>query len=147
MQATGEPSTTIATVIVKLPPFWPADPALWFAHIESLFATLSITRQETKFHYMVSVLQPSEAGEVRDVIMNPPTEHLYDRIKKDLIKRTMASEQRRLQQLFTTEELGYRRPSQLLRSMRQLFEDRATTFDDAILRVLFLQRLPNIMQA
>lgn len=68
MQATGVPSTTIATVTVKLPPLWPANSALWFAHIDSLLATRSITRQETKFRYVANALQANEVGEVRDIV-------------------------------------------------------------------------------
>ncbi|CAN7994887.1 unnamed protein product [Ixodes pacificus] len=75
--------------------------------------------------------------------MNPPATHPYDKIKEELIKRTTASEQRRLQQLLTNEELGDRKPSQLLRSMRQLLGDRAASFDDTILRERFLQRIPS----
>lgn len=141
MQANGEPTPLIGVVSLKLPPFWPADPALWFAHVESLFATRGISSQVTKFHYAVSALSPSEAAEVRDIIMTPPTDVPYDRLKHELVKRTTASEQRRLRQLLTEEELGDRKPSQLLRRMRQLIGTAA--IDDSILRELFLQRLPS----
>ncbi|KAM7305213.1 protein Wnt-8a [Ixodes scapularis] len=110
MQANGEPTPLIGVVFLKLPPFWPADPALWFAYVESLFATRGISSQVTKFHYVVSALSPSEAAEVRDIIMTPPRDVPYDRLKHELVKRTTASEQRRLRQLLTEEEQGNRKP-------------------------------------
>ena len=63
-------------------------------------------------------------------------------LREQLIKRTAVSEQRRLQQLFNAEELGDRKPSQLLCCMRQLLGDKANTTDGAFMQELFLQRLP-----
>ncbi|KAM7309884.1 uncharacterized protein ISCGN_006867 [Ixodes scapularis] len=81
--------------------------------------------------------------EVRDIVISPPDQEPYEHLKRELIRRTTASEQRRLQQLLTAEELGDRKPSQLLRRMTQLLGSQASLRDSSLLRELFLQRLPS----
>jgi hypothetical protein len=58
------------------------------------------------------------------VCRNPPTDQPYTVLKEQLTKHTSLSEQRKLQQLLTGKELGDRKPTQLLRRMRQLLGDR-----------------------
>ena len=80
---------------------------------------------------------------MRDLLLKPPADNPYDTLKAELIKRTAASEQRKLQQLISGEELGDRKPTQLLRKMQQLLGDKmgALTYS-FFLRELFLLRLP-----
>ena len=89
-------------------------------------------------------MSPEFAMEVRDLLLKPPTDTPYDILKAALIKRTTASEQRKLQQLISGEELGDRKPTQLLRRMRQLLGDKLGMSTDAnsFIREFFLQRLP-----
>ena len=136
------PTAQVAALQIKLPPFWPQDPQLWFAQIEAQFTTRHITVSRTKFDYVIASLAPEFAVEVHDLLLNPPDVTPYEVLKQELIKRTSASEQRRLQQLLTTEELGDRKPSQVLRRIQQLLGDKANTMDVEIMRELFLQRLP-----
>ena len=130
----------VAAISLKLPPFWPNDPAVWFAQVEAQFLTRHITSQQTMFAYVISSLQPDIAQEVRDILLNPPAAQPYSHLKAELVKRTSASEQTRLHQLLIAEELGDRKPSQLLRKMRQLLGE--NRLEDRILCQLFLQRLP-----
>ena len=139
-----EVAEQLTHVYIKLPPYWPSDPHIWFAQVEAQFATKRITKPQTKFAYVVSALQPEVAQEVRDILLAPQDENSYDKLKHELIKRTSASEQRRLQLLLSEEELGDRKPSQLLRRMQQLLGERQ--IEATILKQLFLQRLPTNVQ-
>ena len=132
----GTETARVAAVNLKLPPFRPSDPEVWFAQVEAQFATRGITQQKTKFDYIVASLSPEYATEVRDLILRPPDVRPYDTLREQLVRRTAASERRCLQQLLTTEELGDRKPSQLLRRMQQLLEDRAAATDGAFVREL-----------
>ena len=141
----GASAPNVAAVSLKLPPFWPADPELWFAQVEAQFACRRITSQRSKFDHVVSSLAPEFAGEVRDLLVKPPTVDPYTTLKTQLTKRTTASEQKKLQLLFTSEELGDRKPTQLLRRMQQLLGNRPGMTDESFLHELFLQRLsPNV---
>ena len=87
----------LAAVSVKLPPFWPSDSQLWFTQVQAQFAIHGITSQKTMFDYVIASLAPKFATEIRDLILTPPAETLYDVPKETLIKRTAAFDQRHLQ--------------------------------------------------
>ena len=109
-------------------------PELRFLTIESSFRKSKITSQQSKFDPVVSSLPQTVAAVVRDILRAPPQDMPYDTLKTELIRRTTESEQRRLQQLLTSEELGDRKPSELLRRMKQLLGDKANSLDASILR-------------
>ncbi len=84
-------------------------------------------------------MYPEYAAEVRALLIRPPADNLYTALKTQL---TTASDQRKLQLLFTAEELGDRKPIQLLHRMQLLLGDRPGMTDGSFLWELFLQRLP-----
>lgn len=138
--------TSVSAVALKLPPFWPDDPQLWFAQVEAQFATRRITSQRTKFDYIIANLEPRFATEVRELILSPPATDPYDVLKKSMVERIAASEQNRIKELLCVEELGDRKPTQLLRRMQQLLGENLSKIDDSFVRQLFLQRLPANVQ-
>ena len=144
-------SPEVYRVTVRLPPFWPDRPAIWFAQAESQFELAAITRQRTKFNYVISQLNQEQASEVEDIITAPPEHEPYDRLKAELVRRLSTSrEQRvttsreqRVRQLLSHEEMGERKPSQFLRHLKGLAPD----LPDDFLRTIWASRLPPQVQA
>ncbi|GBN68206.1 hypothetical protein AVEN_186637-1 [Araneus ventricosus] len=102
-----------------------SDPALWFIMCESTFklaVSKPIAETVTKFNYVVSHLPPEVASLVRDILMNPDATDPYTHLKTELINRSSESSQQEIRQLLTGEELGTRKPSELLRNMRRRAE-------------------------
>nr|VZH94017.1 unnamed protein product [Spirometra erinaceieuropaei] len=92
------------------------------------------------FNHLQRCLLDEYAEELCYLLIHCPLEQPYDKVRDALVKRVAMTEERRLLQLLTGEELGDRKPSQLLRRMQQPVDERK--FDTTILRQLFLQRLP-----
>ncbi|XP_064463067.1 uncharacterized protein LOC135373972 [Ornithodoros turicata] len=137
---------SIPHVAVKIPPFWSANPAVWFSQVECQFHLAGITSQSTRYFHVAAALPPDVANEVTDILCAPLSTDPYDTLKTALIERTTASERKRLQQLLSAEDLGDRRPSQLLPHMQNLLGTRASTIDEPLLKEMFLQRLPPTVQ-
>ena len=129
----------VAAVHLKILPFWPADPEVWFAQVDAQFTTRGITVQKTKFDHIVASLSHEVATEVRDLILHQPTDQPYNILKEHLIKRTATSEQRKLQQLFNAEE-GTVSPHNCYAACSNYW---ATERALLILRELFFQHLLN----
>lgn len=144
--AAPDPVPQVGHVAIRLPPYWTQDPYVWFLQVELHFQLANITAQLTRFRHVASALPPAVASEVADILTHPPPNNPYDHLKATLLQRTTTSERCRLQQLLSAEQLGDRTPSQLLRKMQALLGDRLPTFDQALLKELFLQRLPSNAQ-
>ena len=71
----------VAAISLTLPPCWPNDHLVWFTQVEAQFITQNITSQSTKSAYVTSSLQPEIAQEIRDLLMSPPTDEPYNKLK------------------------------------------------------------------
>ena len=49
-------AASIGAVNVKIPPFWPTNPQVWFSQVEAQFTTQGITQQGTKNDYILASL-------------------------------------------------------------------------------------------
>ncbi|KAH8025793.1 hypothetical protein HPB51_012115 [Rhipicephalus microplus] len=146
-QEDARPSGAAVAAIqhVNLPPFWPNSPSTWSLQLEAHFRLRQITSQQTRHWHLVSCLPPDVANDLADILASPHPSHRYDTLKAAIISRKPESEHSRLQQLITATELGDRRPSQLLRRMRQLLGGASAPQEEKLLHELFLQRLPQSM--
>lgn len=101
----------VCRVGVRVPPFYPEKPELWFAQLDSQFILVNITSDVTKYHFVMGQLEPQYVEEAYDVVTSPPSPDKYQRLKTELIKRLSLSREKKVRQLLTHEELGDRRPS------------------------------------
>lgn len=131
-------------VAVKPPPFWKAEPRVWFVQLEAQFQLAGINTDETKFNYIVSAVDTDVLTQVADVVTAPPAKDKYNTLKEKLINIFSDSSEQRLRRLLSGVELGDKKPSQLLAEMKQLGGAAVT---EELLKTLWLQRLPTHMQS
>lgn len=132
-------SQEVCKIGVRIPPFWPEEPEIWFAQIEGQFAISGITSDATKFHHVVSQLENKYSREVKDLIIKPPATDKYQTLKSELIRRLTASKEKKTMQLLHHEELGDRKPSQFLRHLRGLA---SPDIPNDFLKTIWMSRLP-----
>ncbi|CAE1304834.1 unnamed protein product [Acanthosepion pharaonis] len=130
----------LATLSSNIPAFNTTNTKSWFVQIQALFDAKRITSQRTRYCYLVEKLPADNVEEVMDLLENVPDDNPYDRLKEAILKRTGASNEAMLRNLFTQVELGDRTPSQLLRHMRTLLGD--NKMSENIMRSLWLDKLP-----
>jgi hypothetical protein len=75
------------------------------------------------FFHVISQLDHRYATEVEDIITSPPDQYPYTTLRTELVRRLSPSREERVRQLLTVEEMGERKPSQLLRHIRSLAPD------------------------
>ncbi|GFU03722.1 peptidase A2 domain-containing protein [Nephila pilipes] len=98
-----------AHVSVTVPPFWRAISEIWLRQ----FILAGITIDITKFHRVISELQPKELDIVGDIILNLPAKD-STAFRTRLCSKYADSEQQHLLDLISGMQLGDRKPSRFL---------------------------------
>ena len=129
---------------VKLPDFWEASPAMWFAQAEAQFALRGITDDSTKYYHVVAALNSATALRVESLIVSPPRSAKYDAIKNHLLKTFQPSDAERADHLFSLQGLGDNKPSELMDKMLNLMGPHKPDF---LFVHLFLRQLPSQVRA
>ena len=132
-------STTVASVALKLPQFWPEQSTIWFAQTEAQFAIKNITVKLTKFYHVVTALDGPTAQRVTDLLETPPRESPYTTLKNRLTNAFALSDRERAAQILDLKDLGDRKPSALMDHLLGLAGNRGSEF---LLREVFLRSLP-----
>ncbi|XP_045539720.1 uncharacterized protein LOC123722312 [Papilio machaon] len=69
----SDDNSDICRIGVRMPPFWPEKPLLWFSQIESQFCISKITDDDIKFHFLITNLDRRYISDIEDLITSPPT--------------------------------------------------------------------------
>lgn len=129
----------VARLAVKPPPFWRPDPRLWFAQVEAQFARAGISTDETKYFTVVAEIDSAVLAHASDIISSPPAAGKYEALKQRLIAEFGETREKRLRRLFEGCELGQKKPTSLLREMKDLSNQQ---LGKEMLKSLWLRRLP-----
>jgi hypothetical protein len=130
----GTQSAKVQRVNMRLPPSWAEEPAVWFALTEAEFSLVGIRDEQTKFFYFLSQLDHRYATEVQDIVISPPQQNSYTKLKTKLLKRLSPSKERHTRR--------DRKPSHFLRHLRNLAPDKP----DYLLRISWTSRIPSNVQ-
>lgn len=138
------PSSSIESVVIRLPQFWVNSPETWFAQAEAQFLIGRINKDILKYNHVLTSLPQTALESVLDFIQNPPASNIYEQFKNTLIERHSLSEERRIEKLLSSEEIGDRKPSEYLRSLKQL-AGASGSISNTFIKKLWLRRLPQII--
>ncbi|XP_046491901.1 uncharacterized protein [Neodiprion pinetum] len=128
----------------KLPMFWKTNPAAWFIQIESTLRKKKIVSDSAKYDAVVEALDEATICEITDIFFNPPADNRYQHMKDMILKRFTASSERQLQILLSEIQQGDQKPSQLLRKMKELANNRAS---EELLKTKWLGLLPKTVHS
>jgi hypothetical protein len=124
---------------VRLPPFWPHAPQLWFSQAECLFTVNNVSDQFHRYCLVVASLQHDSLRRVADIVEAPPAIVAYDTIKQRLLASHQMTGFQRAERLFAMPALGARKSSELIAETLEICprgEEKTELF-----ACLFLQRL------
>ncbi|GFW27555.1 transposon Tf2-6 polyprotein [Trichonephila clavipes] len=128
----------MSAVNIKIPAFWTERPEIWFHQVEAQIQISRISLEETKFHYLVSQLQPKYVENIWDIV-NSKSDTKYTDSKNRLLSLFKESENLRIKRLLTGIELGDMKPSQLLQKLKTVA---TSDISENLIKTLWLEKLP-----
>jgi len=132
-----------AAIKTQLPSFSSSDPEIFFIQCEVIFNVNNIRNSNKKFAYVISQLDRHAIREVIDMIRNPPEANPYEALKTRILETFGMTDEAKLNKLLGEHSLGNRRPSQLLRELRDLG---GPTMSEELLGRIWLKSLPQALQ-
>lgn len=102
-EATGK---ILSAVSIKLPPFWPHRPSLWFARAEGQFRLRGIKAELTKFDHVLNSLPDEVLATVEQAVENPSPNSAYTDLKDALMERHAPHNVTRFMQLVESEPIS-----------------------------------------
>lgn len=145
VQTSSPPHITIATTPspdvaafthVRLPGFWRHSPQHWFSHAEAVFQTNRTRSDLVKVNHVLSSLDEDGISTIADLI-GPGIQ--YSLVKQRLINTYSIPQATRFRTIVQHGGMGDRRPSQMLRDMRNMLPG---GIGDTALKEFWLQKLP-----
>ncbi|KAF6213050.1 hypothetical protein GE061_010764 [Apolygus lucorum] len=130
----------LAIVHFQPPPFWKTAVPTWFHRLEAGFRIKGILDDNDQYDIVVNALDNSVLVHVTDLLAKPPLTNKYEALKTRLIEAFVDSEDKQLQRLLRETVLGDKRPTYLLREMRELAGNKVS---DDLLKSLWLQQIPS----
>ncbi|PNF28675.1 hypothetical protein B7P43_G08236 [Cryptotermes secundus] len=143
MDEADSSSAEVPRRAVRLPPFWPKRPAMWFTQAEAQFTLAGTNSERIQFCHVISQLDHQYTTEVEDIILSPPEQGSYTLLRTELVRQLSSSPEQCIRQLLTVEETGDRKASQFLRYLKSL----ASNVSDNIIRSVWTSRLPRNLQS
>ena len=134
--ANHDSNVCVNRVSVKVPPFWPEQPEIWFAQVEAQFSISGINNDISKFNTVVATIESNVLSQICDAILNPPEQGKYNNLKSAIIERYCNSEQKKIQKLIFEVDLGDKHPTQLLNELSGLAKGK---INNDFLKSLWLQ--------
>lgn len=132
-----------AALFRHVPAFYTSNPEVWFATVESQFQLHRITLDVTKYNLVVTKLNEDSLTLVEDIVINPPSQDKYNKIKNRLQRRYGISKEQRFQKPISGLQLGDKRPSFLWAEMESVNK---AQLDEASVRTLWIDLLPKQIQ-
>ncbi|GFY09724.1 transposable element Tcb1 transposase [Trichonephila clavipes] len=112
-------------------------PEIRFYEVEAQFQISRFSLEETKFHYLISQLEPKYIENIWDIV-NSKSDSKYTDSKKRVLSLFRESENLRIKRLLTGIELGCMKPSQLLQKLKTVAK---SDISENLIKTLWLEKL------